>query len=405
MRNTRSPLKLAVTFAISAACGFALPQIGRGQSFTTLHYFTGGTDGGAPAAALTQANDGYLYGTTTQGGAIGKGTVFQVVANGTITTLFSFSGGLDGSTSWSRLIQAGDGKLYGTTMQGGGQGAGTIFQITTAGVLTTLYNFGSNPSGTDGGFPYSGLVVANNGSLYGTTAHGGFNGNGTVYEISTGGGYSSLYSFSALNNYTNADGCQPWASLMQASDGTLYGTTVQGGASTFNYGTVFRITTSGAFVAVHSFSGGVDGGRPIAGLIQASDGNMYGAATVGGVNGDGTIFRVTPDGSFTILHSFSRKDGICPNAALIQASDGNLYGTTSQGGSHASGTVFRITTGGTLATLYNFGALDRNGLNTDGASPKGLVQTSDGKLYGTTALGGVHGAGTVFGLFLNLPPR
>src|SRR5205085_1785322 len=160
------------------------------------------------------------------------------------------------------------------------QGAGTVFQITTAGAFTNLYSFGSNPSGTDGGFPYSGLMQAGNGGLYGTTAHGGINGNGTVFQLTAGGGYSSLYSFSALINYTNADGCQPWASLIQATDGGLYGTTVNGGTTTHNYGTVFRITTDGALAAIHSFSGGADGGRPIAGLIQASDGSLYGAASV-----------------------------------------------------------------------------------------------------------------------------
>ena len=413
MKNRSSSLKHCVTLAISAACVLALPLTIHAQTLTILHNFAGGADGASPYAGLIQANDGYLYGTTTQGGANGKGTVFQMASNGTIITLHSFSGGLDGSTSWAKLIQAGDGNLYGTTTQGGSQGAGTVFQITTAGAVTTLYSFGSDPSGTDGGFPYCGLVQASDGGLYGTTAHGGANSNGTVFQISTGGAYSSLFSFSPLtatsttsgNYYTNADGAQPWASPIQGSDGNLYGTTVSGGATGNNYGTAYRISLSGELTALHSFSGGVDGGRPIAGLIQASDGSFYGVASVGGANGGGSIFRITADGAFSTLHSFGKKDGTGPVAALMQATDGNLYGTTSQGGSHGSGTIFRITIGGALTTLYNFGAVDRNGFNSDGASPKCLNQASDGKLYGTTSLGGVHGTGTVFSLSLNLPPK
>ncbi len=197
-----------------------------------------------------------------------------------------------------------------------------------------------------------------------------------------------------LHSFGGGDGAYPYAGLVQASDRNFYGTTRDGGASgncIDKCGTVFKITPNGTLTTLHSFGGG-DGAYPEAGLVQASDGNFYGTTEFGGVNNYGTVFKITPNGTLTTLHSFGGGDGAYPEAGLVQASDGNFYGTTTRGGANYYGTVFRITPDGTLTTLHNFGY-------GDGAYPyAGLVQASDGNFYGTTLNGGAYGDGTVFRL-------
>ena len=206
------------------------------QSLTTLHSFSGyPSDGDSPYAGLVQASDGNLYGTTNTGGANGWGTVFKMTPSGTLTILYSFTGGSDEGVPGTALIQAKDGNLYGTTAGGGASGNGTVFKITTSGTLTTLHVF----SGSDGAGP-NGLIQAKDGNLYGTTYGGGANGdNGTVFQLTPLGMLTTLYSFSG------SDGYQPFAALIQAKDGNLYGTTEFGGPnftfpSNLGYGTVFR---------------------------------------------------------------------------------------------------------------------------------------------------------------------
>ena len=186
---------------------------------------------------------------------------------------------------------------------------------------------------------------------------------------------------------------------IKATDGNFYGTTTNGG--TFALGTVYRITPSGTVTVLHNFAGGAtDGDAPEAGLIQGSDGNFYGTTDYGGnisnrcSRGCGTVFKVTPAGGLTLLHAFTGSEGEHPNAALIQASDGNLYGTTSQGGASQVGTIFRVTPSGAFTMLHEF-----SGGSTDGASPQtGVIQASDGNFYGTTRRGGneVGNLGTIF---------
>jgi uncharacterized repeat protein (TIGR03803 family) len=351
---------------------------------TLLYSFAGGvSDGQGPYAALVQGKDGNLYGTTVQGGATDNGTVFKITPAGAETLLHSFTGGSDGSLPLGALIQASDGNLYSTTENSGASLSGSLVMFTLTGTETTVYSFNS---GTEGQKPV-GLIQANDGNFYGTTNQGGARGNGTVFKITPAGVESVLYSFAG----GTTDGGRPQAALLQASDGNFYGTTNQGGAS--GNGTVFKITPAGVESVFYSFAGGTtDGGQPQVALIQASDGNFYGTTNQGGANGFGTVFRISPAGVESVLHSFggSATDGSNPQAALIQASDGNFYGTTNQGGVYGFGTVFMITPAGVETVLHSFS------FNTgDGNGPRAaLIQGRDGSFYGTTFNGGGIGIGT-----------
>ncbi len=382
-----SALKMAcIVFVFCAATVIALPA----QTLTALHSFAG-TDGLFPYAGLVQASDGNFYGTTYNGGTYssscsgyGCGTVFRITPAGTLTTLYSFSG-TDGSGPESTLVQATDGNLYGTTFNGGANNSGTVFKISLAGALTTLHSF----TGTDGAFPEAGLVQATDGNFYGTTAYGA-SGDGTVFKITPAGTLTTLHSFGGT------DGSTPFAGLVQATDKNLYGATLGGGA--YNDGTVFRITLAGALTTLHSFDG-TDGSDPWAALVQATDGNLYGTTYEGGAYSYGTVFRITLAGTLTTLHSFDKTDGSYPYAGLVQATDGNLYGATFVGGTYSDGAIFKITTGGTLTTLQSFA-----GSNGSGPEAAALVQGTDGNLYGTTDGGGTYGNGTVFQLAVGLQP-
>lgn len=376
-----------------------IPCSGTGTSGTLMPVwtFTGGADGQTPYSSLIQADDGALYGMTTAGGTNNKGTIFRITTTGVITPLWSFTGGADGSPAWNGLIQANDGALYGTAWNGGTNGNnGAIFRITTAGILTPLWSF---TGGADGALPCGSLVQGSDGALYGMTAGGGTNGNnGTVFRITTGGILTPLYSFAG-----GADGKYPWAGLILGSDGAFYGTTQGDGGGTNRLGTIFRITTNGMKTNLWVFTGGVDGAMPRGvGLVQADDGAFYGTTRSGGTKGWGTIFKVTTNGVLTPIYSFTNgpSSGSNPQAGLVQASDGVLYGTTVQGGLATAGTLFKLTTNGTFNTVWSFN------VSPDGAEPgAGLVQASDGALYGTTIGGGTNGFGTIFRLTIGVQPR
>jgi uncharacterized repeat protein (TIGR03803 family) len=404
---------------------------------TTLYSFTG-VDGANPLAGLVQGSDGNFYGTTYGGGKYGLasggyGTVFKISTSGTLTTLYSFAGG-DGANPSAALVQGVDGSFYGTTLDGGtGVGYGTVFKISTNDALTTLYVFGSitNASGEalDGAGP-NGLVQGRDGYFYGTTAYGGTNGLwyggwGALFKISSNGALTTLFSFGST------DGANPHAPLVQGRDGYFYGTTAYGGTNDVWYGgwgTVFKISNSGALTSLYSFSGG-DGAAPT-GLVQGSDGNFYGTTSGGGnlesvyagdgygvLVGMGTVFKISANGALTSLYSFGGiDDGAFPGVGLVQGSDGNFYGTTQVGGANGGdniggvygpGTVFKISTQGALRTIYAFGSItNASGEALDGVAPNGLVQGSDGYLYGTTAYGGTNGVGyggwgTVFKISTN----
>jgi uncharacterized repeat protein (TIGR03803 family) len=238
--------------------------------------------------------------------------------------------------------------------------------------------------------PYAGLVQASDGNFYGTISAGGPGiGYGGVFRTT-----GTLYNVSVLHWFQGTDGASPAAGLIQGTDGKLYGTTGGGGPN--GYGTVFNIDLVGNLITLHSF-GGTDGGGPYAGLIQGSDGNFYGTTLAGGSSancfgGCGTVFKIDPAGNLTTLHSFTNADGADPYGGLVQGADGNFYGTTAFGGSGGYGTVFTIDSSGNFATIYSFAVTLTDGFIVYG----GLVQGSDGYFYGTTFSGGPNGGGTVF---------
>ena len=384
MSRTGGIRRWATSLAIAALMMLATPISSRAQ-FTTLVSFTG-ANGNLPFMEnLVQGKNGSLYGTTTYGGTSGNGTIFKVTPTGTLTTIYNFANTPDGANPDAGLVLGTDGKFYGTTYQGGTSGLGTVFKITSLGTLTILHSF----AGTDGELPTCALVEGTDGKFYGTTEAGGSHvpPYGTVFKITSSGTFTSLHSF------TGADGQGPEAALVQGSNGNYYGTTAGGGAS--NLGTVFKITSTGTLTTLHSFAG-TDGWEPEGALIQATDGDFYGTTVRGGTSSDGTAFKITPTGTFTPLHSFDVTDGYEPVAGLIQATDGNFYGTTYSGGTYGEGNIFEMTSGGTVTSLHSFSGGDGG---TDGDYPSGgLVQQTNGAFFGTTGGVGSGGLGTVFSL-------
>ncbi len=344
------------------------------QTYTTLVSFNS-TNGSAPFGALVQGADGNFYGTTCDGGTANRGTIFKMTPAGALTTLHSF----DLTDGDAGLLLAANGNFYGTTYGGGtNSNFGTIFEITPAGALTTLNEL----SPPDGALSFGGLVQAADGDLYGTTWGGGAGLYGTVFRMTPAGALTTLYGF----DY--ADGAYPYDSLVQAADGTFFGTTQQGGAGV-GVGTVFGITPAGVLATLHSFDQS-DGQWPQAGLVQASNGNFYGATPRGGPAGKGAIFEISPQGTLTGLSDYGSP------CALIEASDGDLYGVTNGGQTHGYGSIFRLTPTGALTTVHNFNS-------AEGIPAAALLEATDGNFYGTTNVGG-SGPGTVFRLSLGLAP-
>jgi uncharacterized repeat protein (TIGR03803 family) len=320
--------------------------------FRHLYSFVGGTDGQYPLAALTGVK-GLLYGTTESGGGESNiGTIFTITRSGDERVLYGFKGGSDGAGPIGDLISV-NGLLYGTTAGGGTNNAGTVFTITPSGDESVLYSFGGTADG-DGTSPFAGLTDVK-GVLYGTTLNGGTKGIGTVFTITQSGHENVLHSF----GNGSGDGAYPHADLTNVK-GVLYGTTEYGGAGDF--GTVFAITPSG-YELLYSFKGGSDGANPTAPLLNVK-GLLYGTSYFGGASNKGTVFTITPSGYESVLYSFEGgTDGACPVAGLTDVK-GELYGTTSKvgGGPTDAGTVFTIMPSGHESVLYSFkGATDGAG--------------------------------------------
>jgi uncharacterized repeat protein (TIGR03803 family) len=355
-----------------------------------IHTFTGGQDGASSSAALVHATDGNFYGTSRSGGAFNAGTVFKITPSGAVTILHVFTGGDDGASPLAALIQASDGNLYGTTYLGGIAGKGTVFTMTPAGAFTPLHAF-TGGAGT-GAHPRAPLMQATDGNFYGTTELGGVFDRGTLFQMTPEGIVTLIYTFTG-----GLDGAYPWAPVIQAADGSFYGTAYSGDFSTF--GRIFRMSPTGSVTVVHTFAGGsTDGANPVSALVQANDGNFYGTTLLGGASNAGTAFRLTAGGTVTVLNTFGGGyDGANPGAALVQAADGNFYGTTRAGAS-SYGTVFKMSPAGMFTLVHRFTG------GADGAlSSAGLIQATGGKLYGTTTSGGSSALGVVFRLPATAP--
>jgi uncharacterized repeat protein (TIGR03803 family) len=381
------------------------------QTFTTLYNFDG-SKGGGPVMPLIQGRDGKLWGTLNGGGSYFGGTVYEISKDGVFQAKYEFcslQNCTDGQTPFGVLLGT-DGNFYGTTEWGGASNSGSIFRLTSFGALTTLYSFScdANRICANGIAPEEPLVEGADGNFYGTTLArgsdgatiggelGGLDYNGTVFEISPQGTLTTLHRFQG------PDGSEPDSILTVGADGELFGTTIYGGAGT---GAIFRMKQDGTdFMVLDTQIAQPEG------LILGGDGNLYGSDS--GLPDPGTIFQITPDGTVTTLHTFCPEQRACdtpqgafPSGSLIQATDGNFYGTTLYGGDFSCardigcGTLFRMTPQGTLTTLHNFENQDHRS-----SQAGGLLQGTDGKIYGTTLFGGTGNNGTVFQLDLGLGP-
>jgi uncharacterized repeat protein (TIGR03803 family) len=342
------------------------------QTFTTLAYFADGTTLDSP---LIQGRDGNFYGMSYNGGTGGYGTVFKVTTTGTLTTLHTFcseANCADGSFPGAALALGIDGNLYGTATRGGANGMGVVFKVTPGGTFTVLHSF----EGADGSAPV-GLVLASDGNFYGTAYSGGTGSNclggcGTVFKVSPAGTLTTLHSFNETDGYI------PGVPLIQGSDGSLYGTTVWGGAYASydcppGCGTIFKITTGGTFTLLHSFDWS-DGARIVVPLTQDSNGAYYGVASEGGdvgfygcSVGCGTLFKISSDGTFAIVHKYAQYDDPFAPYGFTLASDGNIYGDST--------VVWKLIPPTTFTTVYTFGGTTY--------AETTVVQGTDGLFYGT----------------------
>jgi uncharacterized repeat protein (TIGR03803 family) len=405
MSLSRLSLFVFVTFLLCASNAVA-----SSQPLKTLHSFCSQpscADGDNPNPTLVQGPDGNLYGTTFAGGGPqNAGVLFRVTPEGTFAVLHTFcslTGCADGSRPMAGLVLDTDGSFYGATGAGGASNDGTLFRLSAAGVFSTVYSFCSQPNCSDGSFPKE-MIRGADGNFYGVTTGGGNNNSycpnecGTIFRLTPSGQLTTIYRFCTQQRCP--DGAFP-QTLIQGTDGALYGTT------TFDDGTAFRVSPSGTLQTLYSFCqlpGCTDGLGPNA-LVEAVDGKFYGTTGAGGATGYciaqcGTIFDITPSGSFLSIYDFCSQpgclDGSNPNS-MVQAPDGNFYGTTGGGGiDDEYGVVFKFSPSGTMTTLYQFCSLANC---ADGEAPQSLTQATDGNFYGVTFNGGANGSGgTIFKL-------
>jgi uncharacterized repeat protein (TIGR03803 family) len=372
-------------------------KLNKGRFAVLYSFAENSTDPLYPSGIIAQGRDGGLYSSTNVGGLYNLGTVFAITTAGQLSVPYNFTDPLDeyGGPGWGLTLST-DGTFYGAcTYCGGGNGYGTVFKVTPSGDLTTLYDFtGQN----EDAYPHAPPIQAADGWFYGTAA-GDFYGHGSeVYRMTPSGDKVTLF------HLNHRQGAAPGDPVVQGTDGNFYATTNGGGnngnCGNSGCGVIFKITSKGHVAVLHDFESDEDDGfNPVAPLIQASDGYFYGTVPYGGVNYDyGTVFRISPSGKFKLLHIFNGySDGRFPSAALVQATDGNFYGTTRQGGGAKSGVIFKITPQGRFSVIYNFDG-------TTSAYPlSALVQHTNGKLYGETTGYQING-GTFYSLDLGLGP-
>ncbi len=371
-----------------------------GSDYVVLHGFgASSSDGENPEAALLEGADGVLYGTTYAGGVLGLGTIFKVNKDGSGYAVIHNLRNDGGANPVAALVEGADGALYGTTSAGGALGFGAVFKINKNGnSYTVLRNLAGGPG--DGKSPQSSVALGPGGVLFGSSHNGGLVDQGTIFRLNANGtGYTILLNFTA----TGGDGQNPQAALTLGRDGALWGTTAAGGPNGF--GTAFRINQDGSdYQLLHSFLGVIssDGSQPQGALLQTADGFWYGATATGGNAGAGTIFQLRPDGSgYSIVVQFGHGNGSNPTGGLIQGTDGALYGTLPLGGDHGLGAVFRLDLSlGGLTIIHSFCGLLSSLIPICGRDGDLLdtpvVQGSDGALYGSTSYGGYWSAGSIF---------
>ena len=357
----------------------ALTGYASGQTESVLHSFNG-NDGSLPSQRLTVDSAGNLYGSTT-GNFPSIGSIFKLTPAGQLKVIYRFTDGQNRLFTTGKLVLDSKGNLFGVDQTGGTFGSGSIFRLTQSGVFTILYNFTGKG---DGAFP-NGVISDSQGNFYGTTNMGGAFGQGTVFKFVPGRGLKTLYSFTG-----STDGGEPFDSaLVRDAQGNFFGTTMFDGGK-ISFGVVFKVTPSGTETVLHTFLGGMDGAHPKGSLIADAEGNLYGTTSSGENLKGGTVFKITPSGVMTEVYTFSGPDGFDPNAGLALDAQGNLYGTTFSGGASNDGVVFEINSAGSESVLVNFAG-------SDGATPySGLIFDENGNLDGTTGFGGVSNQGTVF---------
>ena len=350
---------------------------------TILRHLNSPVDGGNPYGELIKGTDGFFYGMTSAGGNNTYGTIFKISTDGSsFTVLRHLSYATDGTNPRGHLVQAGDGNFYGVTYSGGANGLGTIFRITPTGTFTTLKSFNST---TDGNRSYNSLTLATDGNLYGITYYGGTYGYGTIFKITTAGAYTVIKSLNGP-----VDGGYAQSDLIQGKDGLLYGTCSSYG--TYGNGTIFKVSTTGVYTVLRHLSSGKDGGYPYGGLYQNTDGTFYGLTRTGGTGTAGTAYKITSAGVYTVLHSFvAETEGSTPNGAFVKGNDNNLYATTSSDGTYTFGTAFKMTTAGVVTTLIKFNESGKGNVPMES-----LVKGTDSAYYGTTSAGGTYNYGTIF---------
>lgn len=391
---------------LTCMCALSWTVSAGAQTIETVYYFTNlpfTASPENPVAGLTQGKDGNFYGTTRYGGTGVGGTIFKLSTNGIVSVLVNFDSNTGGD-SRAGLTLGPDGYFYGTTSFSGPGSTGTVFKMATNGALSVLFSFhpavwnGSMVTNTDGSMPEAGLTLGPDGCFYGTTSQGGMNGGGgTIFRITTNGVLTTLFSLGNPNGSSDpsAPGGEPEAGLTLGPDGSFYGTTYSGG--TKSDGTVFKITTNGAFTTIVNFDNYTNGSNPAGDLVLGPDQCLYGTTVNGGKGGDGTVFKITTNGVLTTLIAFDFRTASTPKAGLILGPDGFLYGTLSAGPSPTyAGGIFRMATNGIWTALANFAS-------TNGSSPEApLAWGPDGKLYGTTYAGGSpnNGEGVIYRLTL-----
>lgn len=349
------------------------------QTYKDLHDFDGTANGCCPQypEVMAQAQDGNLYGAASTGGSSNVGIVFKITPTGTFTVLYNFDI-THGSTPNGGLILGVDGNLYGTSEHGGAHSYGNIFKITPSGALTVMYDFTGN---SDGGYPLAPLVLGTDGNFYGTSYPG------VAFKISSKGVFKVIKKIPST----------AYGPLVQGTDGAFYGATEFGGNASL--GTVFKVAGT-TVTTLYNFDT-THGSFPFGGLVQGSDGNFYGTTSAGGTGNAGVIFKITPTGTLTVLYNFDSTHpagGYLAYGGLVAGTDGNLYGATVFGGSGGNGTLFKITTAGTYSVLSNFDVTHGAGAY---ATP---VQHTSGKIFGLTARGGVPGKGVVYSLDNSIGP-